>query len=285
MAPKKRSSSPAPKDKADTAVSGDPPKVDKSGGNMAIIIMVAALALICGGGALVGKERMQGAMEAAIMWVESQGDNAMYAYLAFNIFAILTPTPSTTPMEFAGGFLFSPRYGMINTWLLTCASKFVANFISIILARYVVKDWVTRNLVQKYEILRMVSNAVKDEPFKMAFLVRGSVAPLFVKNYGLGVLDIGCVPIMLTSCIFTPFYAFQNIYIGSLCQDIKEVFSPKKKGAGSMGYVDIIKTGLPVVLNVLLIYFLVKAVKNQIKKAKTEMEENLKKTPDAKKQK
>eukprot|EP00747_Dinoflagellata_sp_TGD_P074142 gnl/TRDRNA2_/TRDRNA2_158203_c0_seq1.p2 gnl/TRDRNA2_/TRDRNA2_158203_c0~~gnl/TRDRNA2_/TRDRNA2_158203_c0_seq1.p2 ORF type:complete len:284 (+),score=74.45 gnl/TRDRNA2_/TRDRNA2_158203_c0_seq1:27-878(+) len=276
MAPKKRSSSPAPKDKADTAVSGDPPKVDKSGGNMAIIIMVAALALICGGGALVGKERMQGAMEAAIMWVESQGDNAMYAYLAFNIFAILTPTPSTTPMEFAGGFLFSPRYGMINTWLLTCASKFVANFISIILARYVVKDWVTRNLVQKYEILRMVSNAVKDEPFKMAFLVRGSMVPLCVKNYGLGVLDIGYFPIACCSLIFTPFYAFQNIYLGASFSDLKEVFMPKKNTGEAAGWQDTIKGVLPIVFNVFLVLFLVKAVKGQMKKQKEKIAERLK---------
>eukprot|EP00747_Dinoflagellata_sp_TGD_P074145 gnl/TRDRNA2_/TRDRNA2_158203_c0_seq4.p1 gnl/TRDRNA2_/TRDRNA2_158203_c0~~gnl/TRDRNA2_/TRDRNA2_158203_c0_seq4.p1 ORF type:complete len:231 (+),score=54.34 gnl/TRDRNA2_/TRDRNA2_158203_c0_seq4:87-779(+) len=223
-------------------------------------------------------------MESAIAYVEAQGDNAIYVYLFFTFVGVVALVP-TTPMEFAGGFLFSAKYGMWTTWLLTSFAKLCANVVSVWAARNVFKDWVNRTLVAKSELLTMVSLAVKEEPFKMAFLVRGSVAPLFVKNYGLGVLDIGCVPIMLTSCIFTPFYAFQNIYIGSLCQDIKEVFSPKKKGAGSMGYVDIIKTGLPVVLNVLLIYFLVKAVKNQIKKAKTEMEENLKKTPDAKKQK
>lgn len=256
----------------------------KAGGNKGtIVIVVAVLAAICGLSALVGKERMQQGLESAIAYVESKGDNAMYFYLGFNILAVVLPVPSTTPMEFAGGFLFSPRYGMITTWLLTCLSKFVANIFSVLLARYVVKDWVVKNLVQKYEILTMVSKAVAEEPYKMAFLVRGSVAPLFVKNYGLGVMDIGFLPIMATSCIFTPFYAFQNIYFGSLCENIKEVFSPKKKEAGGdIQWFDIFKTAVPVVLNVLLIVLLVKAVKSQIKKAKADAEASLKKKDEKK---
>merc|ERR1712187_293389 len=87
-------------------------------------------------------------------------------------------------------------------------------------------------VVKKSELLMGVSSAVKEEPWKMAFLVRGSMVPLFVKNYGLGVTDIGYLPNACCSMIFTNFYAAQNIYMGSTMSNLKEVFAPKKAGAG-----------------------------------------------------
>merc|ERR550537_225312 len=100
------------------------------------------------------------------------------------------------------------------TLIYTVLAKFLANIISVLLARYVIRDWVNKNIVGKFELLRLVSTAVKEEPWKMAFLVRGSMVPLAVKNYGLGVMDIPLLPVGCFSCVFTTFYAFQNIYFG-----------------------------------------------------------------------
>merc|ERR1711971_1433697 len=96
-------------------------------------------------------------------------------------------------------------------------------------------DWVNENIVAKYDLLKMVASAVKDEPWKMVFLVRGSMVPLCVKNYGLGVMDVGYLPIACGSMIFTNFYAFQNIFMGSSMQNIQEAFAPKKASAASAG--------------------------------------------------
>jgi len=242
----------------------------------AIAISIAACILLFGSTFLVGKDRVRTAMEATVAYVERQGDNGMLVYLLFTFVAIITPIPSTTPLEFAGGFLFSPTYGMINTWLFTCMSKFCANFVSVLIARYVVRDWVVRNFVEKSELLTMVSKAIKDEPYKMSLLVRGSMAPLMVKNYGLGVMEVGFLPIALTSCIFTPFYAFQNIYVGSQCKNLKDVFSPKQADPNApLDYMGLLKTLVPVVMNVALVYLLVQAVKRQVKKAREEMENNM----------
>merc|ERR1712032_31213 len=136
---------------------------------------------------------------------------------------------------------------------------------------------VTEKIVKKNEFLTLVSAAVKDEPWKMAFLVRGSMVPLFVKNYGLGVMEIGYLPIACCSMIFTNFYAFQNIYMGSACQNLKEVFAPKKAASDADGgWTAIVKKCLPIVFNVMLIILLVKAVKGQVRKQKTKIEEELK---------
>merc|ERR1712216_316210 len=235
---------------------------------------VGAVGVAAYKGGLFDKKKVQEGMEAAITYVQAQGDNALYFYLGFTLVGVVLLIP-TTPMEFAGGFLFSPVYGMWTTWLLTCAAKMISNFISVLIARFVVRDWVQRNVIQKWEILRLVSTAVEDEPYKMAFLVRGSMVPLFVKNYALGVMEIGYLPVMLASCVFTPFYALQNIMLGSACQDLKEVFSPTKKTAGDGNWTDTAKAVMPIVFNVALIFFLIKAIKQQMKKQKDQIEKDL----------
>merc|ERR1719424_2121197 len=203
-------------------------------------------------------------MESSINWVEKQGQTAVIWYCAFTVIGVVCLIP-TTPMEIAGGFLFSPIYGMWTVLAFTGAMKMIANTISVLIARMVLKEWVLKNVVAKSELLTMVSSAVKDEPWKMAFLVRGSMVPLFVKNYGLGVMDIGYAPIAVCSTIFTNFYAFQNIYMGSTLQDLKEVFAPKAAG-GEQDWTSTAKKVMPIAFNVLLIVFLVKAVKSQMVK-------------------
>merc|ERR1712187_1091601 len=121
--------------------------------------------------------------------------------------------------------------------------KLCANVVSVLIARHLVRDMVMEKVVKKSELLSMVAEAVKDEPWKMAFLVRGSMVPLFVKNYGLGVTDIGYLPNACCSMIFTNFYAAQNA-----------------------------KSVLPIVFNVLLVICLVKALKAQFKKQKDEIQ-------------
>merc|ERR1712187_764267 len=97
-------------------------------------------------------------------------------------------------------------------------------------------------------------------------LVRGSMAPLAVKNYGLGVMNVPYSYIAFGSMIFTNFYAFQNIYIGASCQDLAEVFSPKKGGGSPQDAMGYIKKFGPIVFNFLLVFFLAEAVKDAMNK-------------------
>jgi len=246
---------------------------------LSLLLQIGAMVLLAlgfykaYGFAGVGKH-LKDVMESAIFYIESS-EYAMMAYLAFTVVGVVALVP-TTAMEFSGGFLFVPKYGLLGTLLLTCAAKFVANLIAITLAKYVLRDWVRRNFVDRSELLSLVAEAAKDEPYKMAFLVRGSYAPLSVKNYGLGVLDIGYLPIMATSCIFSPFYAVQNIYMGSACKSLQEVFAPMKQQEGQNSWMTAIKAAMPVVLNLLLVVFLIKALKAQLKKSRSAMEAKLK---------
>jgi uncharacterized membrane protein YdjX (TVP38/TMEM64 family) len=292
MAPTKRAASPNPKPKeakegdAKTPEAKSTEKTKATTGGLlskktALIVAVTGCALYAAKTFLGDKIDMKQLMEDAIGFVESKGQTAVYWYMAMTLVGVVCLVP-TTPMEVAGGFLFSPTYGMWTVLAFTGGTKLVANVISVLIARHLVKDWVMENVVAKSELLTMVSLAVKEEPWKMAFLVRGSMVPLFVKNYGLGVMDIDYLPIAACACIFTNFYAFQNIYMGAAMENMKEVFAPKKAAAGPMDWTATIKKMMPIVFNILLVVFLVKAVKAQIKKQKAAIEASLKEKTEKK---
>jgi uncharacterized membrane protein YdjX (TVP38/TMEM64 family) len=256
----------APTPKPDAAKSGSSMKKHILAAVVVVVVAIAVFALVDVKSINITKK-----LEDAINFIEGQGSTAVLWYCAFTLIGVVCLIP-TTPMELAGGFLFSPTYGIWMVLVFTGGTKLIANIISVLIARYVVRDWVHENLVKKYELLQMVSEAVKEEPWKMAFLVRGSMVPLCVKNYGLGVMEIGYTPIAACSMIFTNFYAFQNIYMGSTLQNLKDVFAPKKAADGPQGWDDYAKKIMPIAFNVLLIVFLVKAVKDQVKKQKAKIE-------------
>jgi uncharacterized membrane protein YdjX (TVP38/TMEM64 family) len=254
---------------------------DAKGGSMFTfknLIIVALLgAFFYGAANTIGdKKKLMETIESSITFIEEQGLKAVGLYCVVVLVGVVCLCP-TTPIELAAGFLFSPKYGMWMTLCFTGATKLVANTLSVIIARHLLKDWVTKNVVEKSELMMMVSSAVKEEPWKMVFLVRGSMAPLFVKNYGLGVMDVGYLPIAACSMIFTNFYAFQNIYMGSACQNLKDVFAPKKASTNEeQDWTSTLKAVMPIAFNVLLVIFLVKAVKGQVRKQKDRIQQELK---------
>jgi uncharacterized membrane protein YdjX (TVP38/TMEM64 family) len=253
-------------------------KIDKPSGSPVKkygMLIVVAVILYVAYKYLGSHVDIKGGLEKAVDFVEKQGNTAVFWYVGFTFAGVICLIP-TTPMEIAGGFLFINKFGYW-VYVFTGCAKLCANVVSVLIARFLVKDYVMKHVVEKSDLLKMVASAVKDEPWKMAFLVRGSMVPLFVKNYGLGVTDIGYLPNACCSLIFTNFYAAQNIYMGSTMQNLKEVFAPKKGGdAGPKDWTATAKSLMPVVFNVLLVVCLVRALKSQFKKQREALEKNLK---------
>jgi len=212
---------------------------------------------------------------AAISYIESQGAFGYFIYHVILFIQIIFLIP-ISPLEFAGGFLFKNTYGITMTSITVCLTKFVANIFSVFFARHFIKDWVRKNILEKSDLLMMVESAMAEEPYKMSFLVRGALIPLGVKNFGLGVMDVGYLPIIAGSLVFTPVYGFRNIYLGSSFSDLAEIFAPKKQDAADATWGDIVKKSLPVVFNVLLVLFTIKAIMNQLKKQREKIEKELK---------
>jgi uncharacterized membrane protein YdjX (TVP38/TMEM64 family) len=233
---------------------------------MICVAVLSMLGAICKH--LLGNRSIVQAMEQAATFVEAQGETAVLWYCAFTTIGVVCLVP-TTPMEVAGGFLLSPKYGTLNVLIVTGFAKLVASVISVLLARYVLRDFAMA-LVEKSEWLCLVRDAIQDEPFKMTMLVRGSMAPISVKNYGLGVMDVPFIYIIFGSIIFSNFYAAQNIYVGASCQNLAEAFAPKK-GVKLNDPMAPVRKLAPMLFNLLLVFFLAKAIKSAMNKQQAKL--------------
>lgn len=252
---------------------------DGKGGGGKNYLMLAGAAVLLGIAIFFAdKQRLQAMTTGAIEYIQSQGNLGFLIYHLLLFAQIILVIP-ISPLEFAGGFLYKDTYGVPLVSFTVCMTKFAANLGSVFFARHFIRDWVKRNIVQKFELLQMVETAMADEPYKMSFLVRGAMIPLGVKNYGLGVMDVGYVPIIAGSLVFTPLYGFRNIYLGSSCSELSEIFAPKKD-SGEATWGDIVRKMLPVVFNVLLVVFTIKVLMDQLKKQRAKIEKELRDKTD-----
>lgn len=192
-----------------------------------------------------------------------QGNRGLCSYLVSTVVGAVFLLP-TEPIEFVGGLLLSPAYGMWETLLYTVLAKLAANLIGMLLARYVFGDWLLDNVVNKFDFRGKISFAVGK--WKTAFLGAGSMLPLSLKDYG---------PVF--SLILTTFYAFQNIYLGSVAGDIKEeAFGRRNLGTDPGDWGVISKKVLPMTLKLVLVVYAVKAVKSHCGRIKGQIEEEAK---------
>lgn len=175
-----------------------------------------------------------------------------WQYLLTVFVGVLLLVPST-PIETLGGLLYAnPLYDvtgiqaacvsligtqtatcdMLELWLLGSFAKLSANVFSVLIARHLARSLVERHLLPRYPILQAASTLAEEEPLKTTLLIRGSVVPLAVKNYGCGVLKVPYWCIALGSLVFGPLYGFQNFLLGAEARRLGED-SVEATGVGS----------------------------------------------------
>jgi len=167
-------------------------------------------------------------LHQADKWDEKAG---FAIYLLSTFFGVIF-LMSTTVMELMGGFLFAHKWGVFQVGVATCVAKLAANLVSVVVARNFLRD-LKRELLSRSMYLKTAAKAAKERPLQTAFLVRGSMAPLAIKNYGLGITDIPYGHILGCSLIFTPFYAFQNLYLGVTARDFATLVQAGTNSAAS----------------------------------------------------
>jgi len=220
---------------------------------------------------------LQGYIAAALEYIEKSGGLGFFLYHVGLFLQIVSPIPiPITPWELAGGFLFKNTYGLAVTSFTVCMTKFAANLGTVWVARNFLKDKIMENVVKKNELLTLVSQGIEDEPYKLAFLIRGAMIPLSVKNYGLGVMEVGYLPIIAGSLIFTPVYGFRNLYIGHGMSDLAEVFSKPKAGEGPLTWQDTFRKMLPIFCNLFVVIVTIKIFMSAVAKQRKKVEEGLK---------
>ena len=204
-----------------------------------------------------------------------------WQYLLTVFVGVLLLVPST-PIETLGGLLYaSPQHDvtgmqaacasligtqtatcdMLELWLLSSFAKLSANVFSVLIARHLARDLVERHLLPRYPILQAASTLAEEEPLKTTLLIRGSMVPLAVKNYGCGVLNVPYWCIALGSLLFGPLYGFQNFLMGAEARRLGED-SVTAAGSGNKSAEMMV---LSVVVQLAVVMAVVKRVQQKIK--------------------
>ena len=152
---------------------------------------------------------------------------------------------------------------MLELWLLSSFAKLCANVFSVLIARHLVRGLVQRHLLPRYPVLGAAAAVASERPLPTVLLIRGSMVPLAVKNYGCGVLDVPYWTIAAGSLVFGPLYGFQNFLMGAEARRLGESAVAKPGGGGSS--VEMVVLGWLVQL--LLVSAAVRAVQARVKKA------------------
>lgn len=131
-------------------------------------------------------------------FVQSQGDSGTMIYICVLALAIVCCLPCTV-FEIIPGFLFGPLKGAI-----VCAvGKNLGNLLCIILAKTILADYARKHVLPRLKHARVLERMVQKQGFTAVCIFRGVVyAPLPLKNYGLGALDIPGYCCMSRSCSY-----------------------------------------------------------------------------------
>mmetsp|Transcript_89380 Transcript_89380/g.163904 ORF Transcript_89380/g.163904 Transcript_89380/m.163904 type:complete len:367 (+) Transcript_89380:38-1138(+) len=205
-------------------------------------------------------------LHQADKWDERAG---FLMYLLITFFGVIF-LMSTTVMELMGGFLFTHKWGLFQVGAATCVAKLAANMVSVFVARKLLRNFVKRELLSRSVFLKTAAKAAKERPLQTAFLVRGSMAPLAVKNYGLGITDVPYRHIAGCSLIFTPFYAFQNLYLGNTARDFAALLQSETPAGSNTPW------GVQgLVFNVVLVVAGLRIVRAQVRARTAEAEQEM----------
>jgi uncharacterized membrane protein YdjX (TVP38/TMEM64 family) len=91
---------------------------------------------------------------------------------------------STIPVETAAGM----AYGFRTGFLASSAGKLLGASAAFMLGRYFLRDWVHEQLKDNH-VMHLIDLTCVAEPLRVAFFLKYSCFPEFVKNFGSAVLD------------------------------------------------------------------------------------------------
>ena len=132
-----------------------------------------------------------------VAFVESTGPVAPVVYSVTFTLATVACLPSSL-IEIISGFLFPLPVALA----VNITGKFTGAVLAFVLGKTACKDFVSRK-AQGIKVLRALRVAINahSNAFKLALLLRLSPAPIFVKNYGLGALELSLVNFMAATAI------------------------------------------------------------------------------------
>eukprot|EP00578_Thalassiosira_sp_NH16_P025587 CAMPEP_0181100578 /NCGR_PEP_ID=MMETSP1071-20121207/13268_1 /TAXON_ID=35127 /ORGANISM="Thalassiosira sp., Strain NH16" /LENGTH=302 /DNA_ID=CAMNT_0023183317 /DNA_START=114 /DNA_END=1022 /DNA_ORIENTATION=+ len=148
------------------------------------------------------------AFRTFLEWVESNLIAGVFAFVGVYFVATVLFVPGSI-LTLGSGFVFGKAVGLGPGVALATAAVFVGASLGAIaaflLGRYLLRDWVTRKLVDKYPIIEALDGAFQQEGFRIFVLLRLSpIVPFNAINYIGGVTSTGLLQYALALLFILP---------------------------------------------------------------------------------
>jgi len=166
--------------------------------------------------------RLKDVMSAAVEWIESKGEMGPLYYMIFLGVWVAALLPCSI-LEMVPGLLFGFRTGVV----VSIVGKNIGTVISLLLARYVLRDRMQEKLMKRFPYLKALEKAVKSEGFPMIVMIRCAYLPMLLKNYGLGCLDISIFEIWVASLFASLPFASLWTAVGASATNMADIFEGK----------------------------------------------------------
>ena len=150
-----------------------------------------------------------------VAYVESTGNFGPVVYAIAFFIATVACLPSSI-IEIVSGFLFPFPIALT----VNLSAKFSGAVAAFVLGQTACKGFVSRR-AEKLQLVRAMRTALKthSNAFKLALLLRLSPAPIFVKNYGLGALELSLANFMGATALSALPMGVVWVLVGSAARD------------------------------------------------------------------
>jgi len=102
-------------------------------------------------------------------------------------------------------------------------AKTIGEIICFALSRYALKKCCV-NILKRNEYFRILTKAVQHAPFKVSFFLRFSILmPLFVINFGSGLINISFIDYIVPAVTLGTMYSAIGVYSGTQLHNLEEM--------------------------------------------------------------
>lgn len=166
-------------------------------------------------------------------WLEKNIDEqpvlAPVVYATFSTAWIAFCLP-TTVIEMLPGFLWGFKKGVV----ISLIGKYSGNTLSVFVGRYVASDFFRRAVFERFKPMARLERVIEKGGFKMIVLLRAVFIPMFIKNYGLAVMNVPFHHVILGgACSGVPLCMMWT-YFGSVAKGLKEILEGDHAGMGDL---------------------------------------------------
>ena len=157
---------------------------------------------------------VQGALEAALLWVQNLGTTGIIAFIILYNLATILFIPGAL-LTFSGGALYGVFWGSIYVIIASTLGAIIA----FLIGRHFARGWVSKQL-QGHPKFEAIDSVVAQNGLKIVFLTRLSpIFPFNLLNYAFGITCVSLSDYVLGSVGMFP-GSVMYVYIGSLAGDL-----------------------------------------------------------------